>query len=174
MSGAMSNKKLLEQIRYFIRARNLSLRTEQVYLQWKKRFILFHNKCHPAQMGAAEVNQFLTHLAVKAKVAASTRNQALNAIIFMYKQFMQKNIGDLGSYIRAKRTQKVPSVLSQDEVRLVLNQMHGAYKRLSFAIGIKVCHLGLIVSLILNLIINPLLIFDIFMTTLLIPGCIIK
>ena len=124
----MSNKKLLEQIRAFIRARHLSLRTEQVYLQWMKRFILFHHKRHPALMGATEVNQFLTHLAVHAKVAASTQNQALNAIIFMYKQFMQREIGDLGPYIRAKRTEKIPVVLSRQEVRLILNQMQGAYK----------------------------------------------
>jgi integron integrase len=124
----MSNKKLLDQIRDFIRARHLSLRTEQAYLQWIKRFILFHHKRHPAQMGAAEVNQFLTYLAVNANVAASTQNQALNAVIFMYKQFMERDIGDLGAYIRAKRTEKMPVVLSQEEARSVLNHLHGAYK----------------------------------------------
>lgn len=124
----MSNKKFLEQIRDFIRARHLSLRTEQAYLNWIKRFILFHNKRHPVSMNAREINQYLTYLAVKSNVAASTQNQALNAIMFMYREFLGKEIGDIGNFIRAKRSKKMPVVLSRQEVEKVLSNMNGVYK----------------------------------------------
>jgi integron integrase len=124
----MSEKKFLEQLRDFIRTRHLSLRTEQAYLNWIKRFVLFHNKRHPLTMNAKEINQYLTYLAVNAGVAASTQNQALNAIIFMYKQFFEKDPGDIGNYVRAKRTHKIPMVLSPTEVDAVLSNMGGVYK----------------------------------------------
>ncbi len=124
----MSSKKFLDQMRDFIRARHLSLRTEQAYLNWIKRFILFHNKRHPVTMNAREINQYLTYLAVKSNVAASTQNQALNAIMFMYREFLERDIGDIGNYIRAKRSQKMPVVLSRQEVDQVLSNLNGVYK----------------------------------------------
>ena len=124
----MSNEKVLEKLRNRIRAKHFSLRTEQNYTQWVKRFILFHHKRHPAEMGAAEINQYLTFLAVKANVAAATQNQALNAIIFFYREILDRDIPDIGEFIRAKTSQRLPVVLSKDEVNLLLNQLSGKYK----------------------------------------------
>ena len=76
--------KLLDQVRLAIRTKHYSIRTEEVYVQWIKRFIFFHNKRHPAEMGESEINRFLTHLAVKGNVSSSTQNQALSSIIFLY------------------------------------------------------------------------------------------
>lgn len=124
----MSNEKLLDQLRNRIRAKHFSLRTEQNYTQWVKRFILFHHKRHPAEMGAAEINQYLTFLAVKADVAAATQNQALNAIIFFYREILNRDIPDIGEFIRAKTSQHLPVVLSKDEVLNLLNHLEGKYK----------------------------------------------
>ncbi len=124
----MSNEKLLDQLRNRIRAKHFSLRTEQNYTQWVKRFILFHHKRHPAEMGAAEINQYLTFLAVKANVAAATQNQALNAIIFFYREILNRDIPDIGEFIRAKTSQHLPVVLSKDEVLNLLNHLEGKYK----------------------------------------------
>jgi integron integrase len=123
----MSNKKFLDQIRDFMRARHLSLRTEQAYVNWIKRFILFHNKRHPETLNGREINQYLTYLAVQSNVAASTQNQALNAIIFMYREFLEKDIGDIGNFIRAKRSKKMPVVLSRQEIDLVFSNLNGVY-----------------------------------------------
>ena len=82
-------KKLLDQVRDAIRVRHYSYRTEEAYVQWVRRFILFHNKQHPKDMGAAEVEAFLTHLAVQERVAASTQNQALSASLFLYQQVLR-------------------------------------------------------------------------------------
>jgi len=88
--------KLLDQVRSAIRTRHYSIRTEEAYINWIKRFILFHNKRHPNEMGEREINQFLSYLAEKKNVSASTQNQALCAIIFLYKHVLKKDIGDLG------------------------------------------------------------------------------
>ncbi len=116
----MSEKKLLDQLRELIRTKHLSIRTEKTYVQWAKRFILYHNKTHPVRMGAEQINQYLTFLAVKKRVAASTQNQALNAIVFLYKHLLGQNTTDIGNYVRAKRSQKIPVVLSKDEVQELL------------------------------------------------------
>ncbi|HKZ77192.1 MAG TPA: phage integrase N-terminal SAM-like domain-containing protein, partial [Pyrinomonadaceae bacterium] len=84
--------KLLEQVRDLIRTRHYSYRTEEAYLNWVRQYILFHGKRHPAEMGAAEVSQFLTHLAVKRQVAASTQNQALAALLFLYKNVLKEEL----------------------------------------------------------------------------------
>jgi integron integrase len=124
----MTEKKVLDQLRELIRTKHLSIRTEKTYVQWAKRFILYHNKTHPHKMGAHEINQFLTFLAVKKNVAAATQNQALNAIVFMYKHLIGKDVRNIGDYIRAKRSQKIPVVLSKDEVQLLFNHLSGVYK----------------------------------------------
>src|SRR5438105_4077226 len=99
--------RLEESFRSFARARHLSYRTEQTYWDWIKRFILFHEKRHPREMGTAEVGAFLTHLAVNRAVAASTQAQAFNALIFLYRELLEVELGDLGDVARPKRARKM-------------------------------------------------------------------
>jgi len=124
----MSEKKLLDQLRQLIRTKHLSIRTEKTYVQWAKRYILYHKKTHPAKMGTAHINQFLTFLAVKRNVAASTQNQALNAIVFMYKHLLNQNTTNIGEYVRAKRSQRLPVVLTKDEANELFKHLNGVYK----------------------------------------------
>src|SRR5258707_368407 len=109
-------KKLLDQVGDVMRFKHYSLRTERAYSDWIARFIRFHGKRHPAEMGAEEVGQFLTHLAREGKVAASTQNQALSALLFLYKEVLKEKIGWLGEVERAKRPTRLPVVLTRDEV----------------------------------------------------------
>src|SRR6059036_1508940 len=104
--------RLLEQMRAILRARHYSLRTEETYLRWMKRFILFHGKRHPRDMGVQEVQQFLSHLAVAGRVAASTQSQALSAILFLYQQVLKQDIGWIDEVVRAKQPHRVPVVLT--------------------------------------------------------------
>jgi integron integrase len=117
--------RLLEQMRAMLRARHYSLRTEGTYLGWVKRFILFHGKRHPGTMGVQEVQQFLAHLAVEGNVAASTQSQALSAILFLYKQVLKQDIGWLHDVVRAKQPQRLPVILTRDEVAAVLRHLSG-------------------------------------------------
>jgi integron integrase len=117
--------KLLDQVRLAIRTRHYSIRTEEAYVQWIKRFILFHDKRHPSEMGAKEVGQFLTDLAVTRHVAASTQNQALSAILFLYQEVLKQEIGWLDEVVRAKKAKKLPVVLTREEVKAVLNRLSG-------------------------------------------------
>src|SRR3989338_417829 len=109
--------KLLDRLRDAIRVRHYSIRTEDAYVQWVRRFIFFHNKRHPDEMGRAEVEAFLTHLAVEGKVAAATQNQALNAIVFLYKQVLKREVGQFENLVWAKRNPRVPVVLTVGEVK---------------------------------------------------------
>ena len=111
--------KLLDQVREVIRVKHYSLRTEETYVQWIKRFIFFHGKRHPREMGAVEIERFLTDLAVRGKVAASTQNQAVNALVFLYQQVLHLDAGEF-SAVRAKRPSRLPVVLTEGEVRRVL------------------------------------------------------
>jgi integrase len=117
--------RLLDQVREKIRLKHYSIRTEQAYLDWIKRFILFHGKRHPENLGSAEVEQFLTHLAVERKVAASTQNQALNAIVFLYTEVLGRELGWLDNMERAKRPARLPVVLTATEVRALLVRLEG-------------------------------------------------
>jgi site-specific recombinase XerD len=117
--------KLLDQVRHIIRKKHYSIRTEQAYTDWIKRFILFHGKRHPKDMGETEISQYISYLAVKKNVAASTQNQALNAIVFLYKQVLKRELGDFGNMERAKRPKRLPTVLTKDEANLVLTVMSG-------------------------------------------------
>jgi len=121
----MQKPRLLDQVRSAIRVRQYSRRTEKSYVSWAKRYILFHNKRHPSEMGAAEINAFLGWLAEVRQVAASTQNQALNAIVFLYQQVLKIDIGDIGEFVRAKRPKKLPVVLSKDEAHAILKHIHG-------------------------------------------------
>ena len=115
--------KLLEEVRDLIRTRHYSYRTEEAYLNWIRQYILFHGKRHPAEMGADQVTQFLTHLAVKRQVAASTQNQALAALRFLYKNVLKQDLPWLKDVERAKRPARVPLVLTRAEVKRLLSQL---------------------------------------------------
>ena len=99
--------RLLDQVRHVIRCKHYSIRTEQSYVSWIKRFIYFHDRRHPKDLGERHISAFLTNLAVQRKVASSTQNQALCAIIFLYKEVIKKDIGQLDDLIRAKRPSKL-------------------------------------------------------------------
>lgn len=115
--------KLLDQLRMAIRVLHYSLKTEAAYVHWVRRYILFHHKRHPAEMREAEVNGFLTDLAVRQHVAASTQNQALAAILFLYEKVLRQPLDRLEGVVRAKRPQRLPVVLTRDEVRAVLGRL---------------------------------------------------
>jgi len=117
--------KLLQQVRQELRVRHYSLRTEEAYLQWIRRFILFHGKRHPDQMNQPEVEAFLSYLATERNVAASTQNQALSAILFLYKVILRVELPWLDGVVRAKRPARLPTVLTASEVRKVLAAMDG-------------------------------------------------
>jgi hypothetical protein len=116
-------KKLLDQVSDALRTRHYSYRTEQTYIDWIKRYILFHNKRHPNEMGENEIRAFITHLAVKRKVAISTQNQALSAILFLYRVVLQKEITLPPSLINASRPTRLPTVLTHTEAMSVINQL---------------------------------------------------
>jgi integron integrase len=116
---------LFEVAREKIRTRHLALRTEQAYLYWMRRYVRFHGRRHPREMGAVEVEAFLTHLAVEARVAASTQNQALQAILFLYREVLDTNLPWLQNVTRASRPKRLPVVLSSTEVRSLLAQLDG-------------------------------------------------
>jgi len=120
--------KLLDQVRDAIRRKHFSIRTEQAYTDWIRRFILYHKKRHPSDMAETEVTEFLTHLARDRSVAASTQNQALSAILFLYKEVLKQEIGWLDQVERAKKPAKLPVVLTRAEVEKILRQLDGTPK----------------------------------------------
>lgn len=115
--------KLLDQVRQVIRVKHYSLRTEESYINWIKRFILFHNKRHPMEMSEEDVGLFITHLAKKDKVSASTQNQALCAIVFLYKNVLKKELENNISIYWSKRPKKLPVVFTKEEALEVLNNL---------------------------------------------------
>jgi integron integrase len=115
-------------MRTFMRARRYSRRTEQAYVDWVRRFILFHGKRHPRELGEEEIVEFLSDLAVKRKVSTSTQNQAFCALLFLYQQFLEKKLGRLDGTLRANRPARLPVVLSRDEVRAVLAHIRPRYR----------------------------------------------
>ncbi len=126
--SAQPPPKLLDRLRDACRVRHYSIRTEEAYHDWCKRFILFHDKRHPLEMGAAEINQFLTHLAVIGHVSASTQNQAFAAILFLYRHVLQVDPGLIAGVIRAQRPKRLPVVLTKPEVQQVIQQLDGDYQ----------------------------------------------
>ncbi|HEY0586594.1 MAG TPA: integron integrase [Pseudoduganella sp.] len=115
--------KLLDQVRALIRTMHYSIRTEEAYVDWIRRFILFHKKRHPAQMGKAEIEEFLTHLAVDRRVAASTQSQAKSALLFLYQKVLKLEVEWLKDVVAAKQPQRLPTVLTVDETRSLLSHM---------------------------------------------------
>ena len=141
--------RLLDQLREQIRVRHYSIRTEDVYVKWVRDYVRFHGLRHPAEMGAAEVEQFLSHLAVRRQVSASTQNQALSALLFLYKHVLRIELPWLDDVVRAKRPERLPVVLTREEtqrllallegeVALVAGLLYGAGLRLMEAVRLRV------------------------------------
>ncbi len=117
--------RLLDRLRQSIRARHYSPRTEKAYVGWIKRFIFFHGKRHPNELGEEGVTAFLNYLAVERKVSASTQNQARNALLFLYKNVLDRDLEWLDGIVRAKDPRRLPVVLTREEVAEVLRHVHG-------------------------------------------------
>ena len=126
--AAAPKPRLLDRVREAIRARHYSRRTEKAYVAWIRRYILFHGKRHPLEMGGPEVTRFLTSLAVEGHVAGSTQNQALSALLFLYREVLAQELPWLDDIVRAKRTARLPVVLTRDEVRAVIRQLRGVHR----------------------------------------------
>ena len=124
--------RLLDRVREALRARHMSHRTEESYVAWMRRYIFFHGKRHPAEMGAPEVTRFLTSLAVDGRVAASTQNQALSAMLFLYREVLGVDLPWLDGLVRARRPQRLPVVLTRDEVRAVLQRVEGTPRLMAY------------------------------------------
>jgi len=118
-------RKLMDQVSDAIRLKHYSYRTEQTYKDWIKRYILFHDKRHPREMGAPEIQAFITHLATEKNVAASTQNQALSAVLFLYRRVLQTDIDLPSNIIRAEKSKTLPVVLTQQEALAVISKMSG-------------------------------------------------
>ena len=132
--------KLLDQVRDKIRVKHYSIRTETQYLQWIKRFIFFHGKLHPRDLGAIEVEAFLSHLATEGNVSASTQNQALSALLFLYREVLGVVLPWMDTMVRAKKPQRLPVVLNRSEIALVMERMEGTYSlmaRLLYGTGMR-------------------------------------
>jgi integron integrase len=139
-SSLPASPKLLDQVRERLRVKHYSIRTETQYIQWIRRFIYFHGKRHPRDMGGPEVEAYLTHLAVDGHVAASTQNQALSALLFLYREVLEMELPWLDKVTRARRPKRLPVVLTREEVRRVLDGMAGVYglmARLLYGTGMR-------------------------------------
>jgi integron integrase len=145
----MAEKRLRDQLRDVARLRHLGLRTEETYWNWIKRFIVFHQKRHPRELGSEEITAFLTHLAVDGRVAASTQNQAFNALLFLYRQVLKLEMPDIKDVVRARQSRRLPVVLTREETeavlarlshanRLLVSLLYGAGLRLMEALRLRV------------------------------------
>jgi len=133
--------KLLDQLRGRLRVKHYSIRTEQAYVDWVRRFILFHGKRHPKELGSAEVEAFLTHLAVRGRVSASTQNQAKSAILFLFREVIDCELPWLDGVVAARTSQRLPVVLTLEEVEAVLGRMRGSsglVARLLYGSGLRI------------------------------------
>ena len=119
--------KLLDRVRVALRLRHYASRTEQAYIGWIRRYIYYHGIRHPDDMGAVEVVEFLTHLAVERHVTASTQNQALSALLFLYREILGRGLEGLGNAVRARAPRRLPVVMTREEVRAVLSQLSGEH-----------------------------------------------
>lgn len=139
-NGVPPKPRLLDEVRARIRVKHYSLRTEQCYTQWIKRFIHFHNLRHPAELGAAEVEAFLSALATERNVAAATQNQALSALLFLYREVLEVELPWLDHLTRAKKPRRLPVVLSRQEVDRLLGHLSGTHAlmgRLMYGTGMR-------------------------------------
>ena len=124
-AAVASSPKLLDRVRWHLRVKHYSIRTEQAYVDWVRRYILFHRKRHPNQMGEKEITDFLTHLAVEKTVAASTQNQAFSALLFLYQQVLNRKLDFIDNVQRVTRPAKLPVVFTRAEAHAVLKRLHG-------------------------------------------------
>ncbi len=124
----MDKPKLLDRVRNLMRMRHLSRKTERAYVGYIRKFILFHHKRHPAEMGVEEIRDYLTYLAVEKNVAASTQNVAFNALIFLYKQVLQIDLPLIQGVLRAKKPQRLPVVFSSDEAKNIIAELQGTMR----------------------------------------------
>ena len=123
------SKKLLDHYRDAIRVKQYSPRTEKTYIEWVRQYILYHNKRHPREMAVPEINQFITHLVVERKASTSTQNQAISAILFLYRNVLKIALDETAlTFVRPKKGKRVPTVLSKDEARAIIAQLTGPYK----------------------------------------------
>jgi integron integrase len=131
-------KKLLDRVREAIQCKHYARRTEESYVHWIRRYTLFHNRRHPTEMGAPEVEAFLTHLAVKENVAASTQNQALSALLFLYREVLHQYLGPIDA-LRAKRPRRLPAVLTKEETLRLIGCLSGTHQaaKLIYGSGIR-------------------------------------
>ena len=127
-AAVASSPKLLDRVRWQLRVKHYSIRTEQVYVDWIRSFILFHHKRHPNEMGEKEISEFLTHLAVEKSVAASTQNQAFSALLFLYQQVLERKLDFIDDVQRVTRPAKLPVVFTSTEARAVLARLKGDYR----------------------------------------------
>ncbi len=127
MESKKQNSPFLEKVRQLMRVQHYAIRTELSYIQWIKRFILFHDKRHPSEMGEAEVAAFLTHLSVDRNVAPATQGQALNALVFLYRKVLNRPLDEIHGIVRSKRKSKIPVVLTQLEVASLLSNLEGVH-----------------------------------------------
>ena len=145
----MTGTRLLDRVRHAVRVRQYSVSTEKVYIGWIRRYIFFHGKRHPAEMGKMEVEAFLSHLAINRSVSPSTQNQALQAILFLYRNVLQVELPWMDDVIRAKPKRHLPVVLSQNEIRVLLENvpaphrisvglLYGSGLRVSECLGLRV------------------------------------
>ncbi|MHB1085077.1 MAG: integron integrase [Thiobacillus sp.] len=125
--STVQSPRLLDQVRGKIRLKHYSMRTEQAYVDWIKRFVLHFDKRHPSEMGAREVEAFLTHLAVKGNVAAATQNQAKSALLFLYREVLEQDLPWLENVAQAKAPKRLPVVLTEQEVEAVLSRLKGTH-----------------------------------------------
>lgn len=134
-------ERLLDRMRRVIRTRHYSYRTEQAYMHWTRRFILFHGKRHPSKLGKAEVEAYLSHLAVNRRVSPSTQNQALSAILFLYRHVLEIELPWLDDVVRATPRKRIPVVLSREEIRAIFSRLRGPHDRicgLMYGSGLRV------------------------------------
>jgi len=124
----MEKPKLLDSVRAVARLRHLSIRTERAYSDWSRRFILYHRKRHPSEMGVGEIRQFLSHLAVEGRVSASTQNVALCALLFLYRDVLGTELSFVDGVVRAKRPARLPVVFSRQEVEAIMSRLPGVYR----------------------------------------------
>ena len=139
-SSPSKDKKLLDQMREALQTQHYSYRTEQTYIDWCRRFIIFHNKRHPRDMGTPEVEAFITHLATRRKVAASTQNQALSALLFLYREVLRQPLETVKA-VRARKLKRLPTVLTKSEAMRVINTMTGIHQlmaKLLYGSGLRV------------------------------------
>jgi len=127
-AAVASSPKLLDRVRWHLRVKHYSIRTEQAYVDWIRRYILFHGKRHPNEMGERQITQFLTHLAVDKHVAASTQNQAFSALLFLYQQVLERKLDFIDNVQRVTRPSKLPVVFTPSEARSVLAHLKGDYR----------------------------------------------